>query len=85
VGLNVKIAGIPVDPWGCFRDMTMPGLLLRGELSDVLTVDIVERMRRVKPDLQVVTVPGRGHAPLLDEPVARRAIDNFLDDARRHR
>ncbi len=35
-------------------------------------------MRQHKPDLVVVEVPGRGHAPLLDEPAARGAIDAFL-------
>jgi pimeloyl-ACP methyl ester carboxylesterase len=56
----------------------MPCLLLRGELSDVLTEDIVRRMRQAKPDLEVVQVPERGHAPLLDEPLARAGIDDFL-------
>lgn len=77
-GLIRRVGGVPLDPWDTFQAMTMPGLLLRGALSDVLTVDIVERMRQAKPDLRVVTVPGRGHAPLLDEPIARGAIDEFL-------
>ena len=77
-GLVRRVGGVPLDPWETFRAMTMPGLLLHGALSDVLTADIIERMRQVKPDLQVVTVPGRGHAPLLDEPIARGAIDEFL-------
>jgi pimeloyl-ACP methyl ester carboxylesterase len=58
--------------------MVMPCLLLRGELSDVLTKEIIDRMQSLKPDLETVTVPERGHAPLLDEPVARSAIDSFL-------
>jgi pimeloyl-ACP methyl ester carboxylesterase len=77
-GLLKKIAGVPIDPWECFRAMTMPTLLLQGELSDVLTDDIVQQMRTAKPDLLVVRVPGRGHAPLLDEPESRLAIDSFL-------
>ncbi|EQD43082.1 hydrolase, alpha/beta fold family protein, partial [mine drainage metagenome] len=56
----------------------MPTLVIRGELSDILSPEILERMRRVKPDLESLIVPGRGHAPLLDEPEALGAIDRFL-------
>jgi pimeloyl-ACP methyl ester carboxylesterase len=55
-----------------------PVMLLRGELSDVLSVSIVERMRREKPDMTVVTIPNRGHAPVLHRPVSRAAIERFL-------
>jgi pimeloyl-ACP methyl ester carboxylesterase len=78
MGLLKRVRGVPIDPWDLFRALTMPGLLLRGQLSDVLTEETVACMRSVKPDLEVVRVPDRGHAPLLDEPVARDAIDNFL-------
>jgi len=77
-GLVRKFGGIKIDPWESFRAVTMPCLLLHGALSDVLTGDIVERMRKVKHDLEVVTLPDRGHVPLLDEPLARSAIDAFL-------
>jgi pimeloyl-ACP methyl ester carboxylesterase len=78
IGLLKRVRGIPIDPWELFQTLTVPSLLLRGELSDVLTEDTVARMQVAKPDLQVVRVPDRGHAPLLDEPVARQAIDRFL-------
>ncbi|MDE1466486.1 alpha/beta fold hydrolase [Aurantiacibacter sp. D1-12] len=56
-----------------------PVLVLRGELSDLLTSDVLSRME----DLQAgpfarVVVPQRGHAPLLDEPEALTAIMTFL-------
>ena len=57
----------------------MPCLLLQGELSDVLTGETVTRMQAINPDMQLVRVPDRGHAPMLDEPVARAAINEFLD------
>ena len=78
LGLMRRIAGVNIDTWDSFRAMVMPCLLLHGELSDVLNRDIIDRMQSVKPDLETVTVPERGHAPLLDEPVARSAIDSFL-------
>jgi pimeloyl-ACP methyl ester carboxylesterase len=72
------VGGVPIDTWDAFAALTMPCLLLQGELSDVLTGNIVARMQERKPDLEVVLVPDRGHAPLLDEPIARAAIDDFL-------
>jgi pimeloyl-ACP methyl ester carboxylesterase len=78
VGLLKRVRGVPIDPWDLFRALTMRCLLLRGELSDVLTEDTVARMQAEKPDLEVVRVPDRGHAPLLDEAVARDAIGQFL-------
>jgi pimeloyl-ACP methyl ester carboxylesterase len=55
-----------------------PTLLLRGELSDLITADIAGRMRKAAPAMEVVVVPGVGHAPMLDEPVAVDAIERFL-------
>jgi pimeloyl-ACP methyl ester carboxylesterase len=74
-----RVAGINIDAWDAFRAVTMPCLLVQGAISDVLTTDIVGRMKEVKPDLQLVVIPNRGHAPILDEPMARDAIVNFLD------
>jgi pimeloyl-ACP methyl ester carboxylesterase len=55
-----------------------PTLAIRGELSDLLSSQVFERMRREKPDLQQLSVPNRGHAPLLHEPLPQAAIDRFL-------
>jgi len=73
-----RIAGIQVDPWVAFKGVTMPCLVLRGELSDILSREIVERMTEVKPDLESAVIPGRGHAPLLNEAESLTAIDRFL-------
>lgn len=73
-----RVAGSPVDPWEAFKAVSMPCLVLRGELSDFLSEEIVGRMTAVKPDLKHVLIPGRGHAPLLDEPQSVSAIDTFL-------
>ena len=74
-----RLRGVSLNPWDNFRAMTMPVLLLRGEISDVLSLETARSMRQSKPDLEVVNVPGRGHAPTLDEPAAREAIDRFLE------
>jgi pimeloyl-ACP methyl ester carboxylesterase len=56
----------------------MPMLLIRGELSDLLTEEGVEEMRKIKPDLEFASVPRTGHAPTLEEPEAWAAIESFL-------
>jgi pimeloyl-ACP methyl ester carboxylesterase len=74
-----KSASAGFDTWGLFAALSMPCLLLRGALSDILTPETAKQMQVRKPDLELVVVPERGHAPLLDEESARAAIDNFLD------
>jgi pimeloyl-ACP methyl ester carboxylesterase len=55
-----------------------PTMLVRGELSDLTTAEIAGRMKRSAPRLKVVAIPGVGHAPMLTEPEAISAIDEFL-------
>ena len=55
-----------------------PVLVIRGELSDVLSEETLARMAELKPDLKSVTVPGVGHTPMLDEPPAAQAIDELI-------
>lgn len=62
--------------WGALA--RVPILAIRGAHSDILSVTTLARMQRGKPDLQVLTVANRGHAPLLDEPECVAAIDRFL-------
>jgi len=67
------------DPWALFDTLKDTGvLLLWGLMSDILTEDIVDKMKARKDDLEVVAVPNRGHVPLLDEPECLAASDNFL-------
>jgi pimeloyl-ACP methyl ester carboxylesterase len=42
-----------------------PLMLVRGEHTDLLSMATVDEMRRRHPGLEVVEVPGQGHAPLL--------------------
>jgi pimeloyl-ACP methyl ester carboxylesterase len=67
--------------WLLFRRLARkrPTLLVRGALSDIVSRDIADRMKRHAPGLELAEVPGVGHAPMLDEPAAIAAIDSFLD------
>jgi pimeloyl-ACP methyl ester carboxylesterase len=55
-----------------------PTLVIRGAISDILSRDGIAVMRDIKPDLEVVEIPGVGHAPILDEPESRDALAAFL-------
>jgi pimeloyl-ACP methyl ester carboxylesterase len=69
-----------VDMWPLFDALARkPLLVLRGEISDLLTADALEKMHAAAPDMKSATVPGVGHAPELNEPEAVAAIDEFLD------
>ena len=69
----------PPDWWNFYEGMLrIPVLAVRGAVSDILDAETVAEMKRRKPDLETIDVPGRGHCPMLTEPVARQAIDRFL-------
>lgn len=55
-----------------------PTLLVRGALSDLMEEEQAGYMRRAAPAMQYAVVPGVGHAPMLTEPPAREAIQQFL-------
>jgi len=75
-----KAATVNLWPlWGTLAKT--PVLAIRGALSDVLSAATLARMRREKPDLEVLEVARRGHPPLLDEPESLAAIDGFLGAA----
>ncbi len=57
---------------------SIPTLVLRGAVSDILSKATVARMKELKSDLRAVDVPDVGHAPDLSEPAARAAIEDFL-------
>ena len=68
------------EAWDLFRQLATgrPTLLVRGELSDLLSREIAAEMRAVAPEMQQVDVPRVGHAPMLTEPEAMKAISDFL-------
>jgi pimeloyl-ACP methyl ester carboxylesterase len=67
------------DLWDAYRGLTnIPSLLLKGELSDLLSDETVARMKAENPALEAVTVPRVGHAPTLDEPEAIETTERLL-------
>ncbi len=72
------------DLWAAFGALAgLPVLSLRGALSDVLSPATQAAMQARLPQMRMVEVPGVGHAPSLDEPVAVAAIDALLAEISR--
>lgn len=72
-------APAPIDMWPAIDALKgIPTLLLRGERSDILAPAVFRKMAQRLPGCEAVTVPGVGHAPMLDEPEAVAAIDRLL-------
>ena len=79
--LTAISAGVP-SMWPQFRALCrVPALVVRGELSDVLSEQTVGQMRSLHPNLHSLTVPGQGHAPLLNDDLTVDAIVSFLAEA----
>ena len=78
-------AGQPkADAWPYFLALTAsPMLVLRGELSDLLSAETGARMVQSHPDATLVTVPAVGHAPDLSESEALQAVLALLSKADR--
>ena len=56
----------------------VPLMVIRGETSDILSQQTVEKMRRRHPAMTAMTVKGQGHAPLLRDTPTIDAIRSFL-------
>ncbi len=73
-------ATLDFDLWPAFEALRgVPGLLVRGALSDLLAEDAAAEMMARLPEFRQLTVPGVGHAPTLDEPDVAPAIDRLLE------
>jgi pimeloyl-ACP methyl ester carboxylesterase len=69
--------------WYLFKRLarSAPVLLVRGELSDLLSKEIADKMQHRAPAMRRVEIPRVGHAPMLNEPPAVEAIQAFLRTA----
>lgn len=70
----------PPDLWPAFDALkNVPTVLIRGELSDLLSPQTAARMKERHSDLTPITVPRVGHAPMLDEAESLDAIRQLLE------
>jgi len=69
------------DLWPAFKGLTdIPTLILRGELSDILSKQTAEKMVNQLRRATLCTVQNVGHAPALDEKDSLEAIASFLNN-----
>lgn len=67
-----------IDLWPIYERISCPTLVVRGEHSDLLTVETAQAMAARGPHPRVVEVPGVGHAPMfMDEAQIAIARDFF--------
>jgi pimeloyl-ACP methyl ester carboxylesterase len=66
--------------WPQFAGMReIPVMVVRGENSDMLSAETVERMGKVHKKLRVLTVPRQGHAPDLGTREVADKVARFID------
>jgi pimeloyl-ACP methyl ester carboxylesterase len=64
--------------WAAFDAIRCPTLLIRGELSDLLSRATAEEMTRRGPKPQLAEIPGVGHAPTLMHAQQIALVRDFL-------
>jgi pimeloyl-ACP methyl ester carboxylesterase len=70
-----------VGMWRLFAKMKpAPLLVIRGGNSDILSARTAEKMVKRHKRASLATIPGVGHAPLLNEPESLSAIRHFLGE-----
>ena len=68
------------DLWALFGGVAhLPLLLVWGEVSEILVASTIERMQSVHPNMTMVSLPGIGHAPTLNEPKIVAALRDFIE------
>jgi pimeloyl-ACP methyl ester carboxylesterase len=72
--------GLRKDLAPVFRDVKRPVLIVRGENSKLVSPEALAKTSRLRPDLQVVVVPGADHYVNEVSPeITLKAITNFID------
>lgn len=74
-------ARVPADGWQLVPRITAPTLVIRGELSPILTRPMAERLRAEIPAARLAEIPGAYHHLVLDRPEGFvHEVRGFLDD-----
>jgi pimeloyl-ACP methyl ester carboxylesterase len=76
-GIDLERTGPPL--WAQFDALAgIPLMLIRGALTDLLSVETAEAMRLRRPDLDYVEVPDEGHPPRIGTPELIAHIGRFI-------
>jgi len=70
---------VPTELWASVSKIASPIIYVLGGASTIVPVQTQEQLRRVLPQMQIVTMPGLGHYPSEENPADFLAIaDRFL-------
>ena len=67
-----------IAPFTSLKDT--PTQVFRGGISDLLSTEIVGRMKQLHPNFEYCEVPNVGHAPTLAEPIAGKRLVSFINE-----
>ncbi|MDR2189477.1 MAG: alpha/beta hydrolase [Azonexus sp.] len=70
--------GPNIDLWPFYDRITCPTLVIRGALSDLLSVDVWRQMGERGPRARLAEAPGVGHAPMFLEARQIAIVRDFL-------
>jgi pimeloyl-ACP methyl ester carboxylesterase len=71
--------------WPQFQGLTaIPMLAIRGENSQLMSNETLEEMAKRHPRCETITVPGQGHAPLLETGMLPERIASFIEKSETH-
>jgi pimeloyl-ACP methyl ester carboxylesterase len=73
-----QVAAGEAQLWDAWDRLRLPVLLLRGAQSDLLSEATATSMTLRGPKARLVTLPGVGHAPMLDRPEQQAPVLAFL-------
>lgn len=78
IARNFEALDADVDIWPVYDAIRCQTLLLRGDLSDVLSMEVAQHMTERGPQASLVNYIGVGHAPALMDDKQIADIANFL-------
>ena len=70
---------VPLDVWKYGQKISCPVLAIRGEHSGAFTVDVAQRLGRIIPDFELITIADAGHFVPMGKPAeCARVIKGFV-------
>lgn len=70
--------------WNAYGAISVPIQIIRGEHSDLLSLQTCEQMLQMRPNAHLEQIAGVGHAPTLTNPEQIALIDSFLMNVDKH-
>ena len=77
---DIEKGFVPTEIWRFVRKIRSPILYILGGESAIVPAETQSELRRILPQVEIVTLPGLGHYPNEEDPAAfLPVVDRFLD------